>query len=130
MGYKAVLILFFCLSFQYASAEKLTFQSQESLLEKRIEKRGPGTPHSQIQRSIPPAQPSYLKVNTPVKIKDASLQVLAGRKMRYSSISINAREVIPATADDTWYYEYVLSSAKDAKLRISCFTQIYRRFPS
>jgi hypothetical protein len=65
---------------------------------------------SQRTRSEVSKNPPNFKVNSPVRIKNASLQVLAGEKEPNTSVFVNNREVIPLNPYKTWYYEYPVNT--------------------
>ena len=66
----------------------------------------------------PPIKLPWLRVNPPVRIKNASTQVLAGKKLPNSAIYINNKLVILANKYTSWYYEYPLT-LKSNKVIIS-----------
>jgi hypothetical protein len=70
----------------------------------------PARPLAAPTRSEVRKPPLIFKVNPPVKVKNSSFQVLAGRKEPNSAIYINRQEVISKNPYTSWYYEYPLNS--------------------
>ncbi|MDP2941637.1 MAG: hypothetical protein Q8N85_05245, partial [Candidatus Omnitrophota bacterium] len=70
---------------------------------------------------IPP--PKYklplFKVNSPIRLKNSTLQVFAGKKFPSTPIFVNNKLVIPTNKYNTWYYEYPLTNTKLNKIVVS-----------
>ncbi len=76
------------------------------------------------QALLPVIPPPYhrlplLKVNSPIRLKNSTLQVLAGKKFPNTPIFVNNKLVIPTNKYNTWYYELPLTSVKANKVVVS-----------